>query len=75
MWIKFELNFMRLKLMRLKLMNKFDKILTKLHSFLGHNGFYGAANRIYILLVEKRNPRFKKQCDKCHMFLNIIENK
>lgn len=70
MWIKFELNFMRLKLM-----NKFDKMLGKLHSFLGHHGFYGAANRIYILLVEKRNPRFEKQCDKCHMLLDIIENK
>lgn len=70
MWIKFELNFMRLKLM-----NKFDKILTKLHSFLGHHGFYEAANRIYILLVKKRKPRFEKQCDKCRMLLDIIENK
>ena len=70
MWIKFELNFMRLKLM-----NKFDKMLSKLHSFLGHHGFYGAANRIYILFVEKRNPRFEKQCDKCRMLLDIMENK
>ena len=70
MWIKFELNFMRLKLM-----NKFDKILEKLHSFLGHHGFYGAADHIYILFVEKRNPRFEKQCNQCHMLLDIIENK
>ena len=70
MYIKFELNFMRLKLM-----NKFDKMLSKLHSFLGHHGFYGAAHRIYILFVEKRNPRFKKQYNKCRMLLESIENK
>lgn len=70
MWIKFELNFMRLKLMY-----KFDKILAKLHSFLGLHGFYGAANRIYILYVEKRDPLFKKQVNKCRMLLDIMENK
>ena len=69
MWIKFELNFMCLKLM-----DEFNKIIAKLHSFLGHRGFYGAANCIYILYVKKLNPLFKKQLNKCLMLLDNMKN-
>ena len=69
MWIKFKLNFMRLKLM-----HRTNKLLVRIYWLLGKIHCYKAAHCIDSL-IRKRFLRFDKQVMKCRMLLDAIENK
>lgn len=69
MRLKFELNFMWLKLML-----KADTVLVQIHGLLEKIHCYKVAHYIYSL-IRKRFLRFDKQVMKCRMLLDAIENK
>ena len=69
MWLKFNFNFMWLKLM-----HKTNKLLVRIHWLLGKIHCYKVAHYIYSL-IRKRFLRFDKQAMKCRMLLNVIKNK
>ena len=69
MLIKFNLNFMWLKLMR-----RTNKLLVRMYWLLGKIHCYKAAHCIYSL-TRKRFLRFDIQAMKCRTLLDAIENK
>lgn len=66
MRIKFELNFMLLKLLHGAI-----KVLDKTHELLGKIHFYKAARCVYIVIL-KLDSCFARQAEKCHLILDTI---